>query len=165
MSWTSSLLLRCNMVSVGIKGVWQIRTITDFSRNPPIIADFPKAHSLKIWRLWKSLPPFTDFNQEENLDNFLQFRKSDKVYYFGEYLTQGNMNIRGICVETDIQKLIDGGLLKLKPELRDENKLDEWANRVVCPRKSFNASQDIPTAAQTEVFKSITIAEAYFGNE
>lgn len=56
------------------------------------------------------------------------------------------------------------GLFELKPELEDKSKWDEWANRVVCLRKPFEASQDTPIATHAEVRKAIAIASACFGD-
>ena len=67
---------------------------------------FPTGTFIKDIEIMEVFAPYTDFNQEKNLYDFLQFRKSDKGYYFGEYLTQGNIDVRGRCGVTNTQKLI-----------------------------------------------------------
>lgn len=89
---------------------------------------------------------------------------SDKGYYFGEYLTQGNMDIRGRCVVTNMQRLIDIGLFELKPELGDKSKWGQWAKRVICLREPFETLQDAPIVTHAEVRKAIIIAGACFGD-
>lgn len=107
--------------------------------------------------------PHTDPRQDKNLEDFFQFRKSDRGYYFGEYLTQGDMDVKGRCIATNMESLIDAGLFELKPELEDKSKWVELANRVLYLRKPFEASQDNPTATHAEVRKAIAIAGAFFG--
>lgn len=108
--------------------------------------------------------PHTNPYQPKNLKNLLQLRKSDMGYYFGEYLTQGDMDVKGRCVVTDMQSLIDAGLFELKPELEDKSKWVELAKRVVCLREAFEVSQDAPTATHAEFRKAIAIASACFGD-
>ena len=165
MSWTSSLLFALQ------HGLRRYNTDDDkpeLSQISLLILDtrgFPIGTFVKDMEIMEVFAPYTDFNQTKNLDDFLQFRKSDRGYYFGQYLTQGNTNVKGRCVVTNMQRLIDAGLFKLKPELGDKNRWSEWANRVVCLRESFKASHDTPTANHTEVRKAITIAGACFGND
>ena len=102
----------------------------------------------------------TDPYQRDNLQTLLRLRKSEKGCYFGEYLAQGNMDVRGRCVVINMQRLIDAGLFELKPELGDKSRWIQWANRVICLRDPFEASQDAPTAAYAEVCKVITIVGA-----
>lgn len=165
MSWTSSLLFA---LQHGLRRHETDDDKPEMSQISLLILDtrgFPTGTFIKDLGIMEVFAPSTDLNQTKNLDDFFQLRKSDRGYYFGEYLTQGNMDVRGRCVVTNMQKLIDAGLFKLMPELGDKNRWGEWANRVVCLRESFNASQDTPTATHTEVRKAITIAVACFGND
>jgi hypothetical protein len=140
---------------------------TDLSQIFLLILDtrgFPKGTFIKDMEIMEVFAQYSEINQQKNLNNFLQFRKSNKGYYFGEYLTQGDLNIQGRCVQTTMQRMIDAGLFELKSELGDESKWDQWANRVVSLREPLEASQDAPSATHAEVRKAITIAEACFGD-
>ena len=164
MSWTSSLLFALQY------GLYRHNTDHDkpeLSEISLLILDtrrFPIGTFIKDMEIMEVFAQYTDFNQTKDLDDFFQFRKSDRGYYFGEYLTQGRINIRRRCIVTNMQRLIDAGLFELRPELKDNSRWGEWANRVVDLRKLFKASQDTPTATHTEVRKAITVAGACFGN-
>ena len=41
--------------------------------------------------------PYTDSNQSIDLDDIFRFCKSDRGYYSGEYITQGEVDIQGRC--------------------------------------------------------------------
>ena len=62
-----------------------------------------------------------------------------------------------------MQKLIDAGLFELKPELGDESKLSECADRVVYFRELSEAPLDTPIATQIDTGRAITIVGACFG--
>ncbi|KAL8696307.1 MAG: hypothetical protein Q9201_007726 [Fulgogasparrea decipioides] len=162
-SWTRSLLfalqhgLRRHHTDLNKPALSQISLLILDTR------DFPRGTFVQDMEIMELFVPHTDSCQPYNLKNLLQLRKSDKGYYFGEYLTQGDMDVKGRCVVTNMQSLIDAGLFELKPELEDKSKWDEWADRVVCLRKPFKTSQDTPTATHTEVRKAITVATACFG--
>jgi len=59
--------------------------------------------------------------------------------------------------------MIDSGLLKLFPELEDENYWNMWANRVVELRQPFKTPRDNCYTSQTDVRQAISIAESCFG--
>ena len=163
MSWTSSLLfalqhdLRRHNTDNDKPELSEISLLILDTRS------FPPGTFIKDMEIMEVFAPY-DFNQTKNLDAFLQLRKSDRGYYFGEYLTQGKIDIIGRCIVTNMQRLIDAGLFELKPELKDNSRWGELANRVIELRKLFKASQDTPTASHAEVRKAITIAGACFGN-
>ena len=164
MSWTGSLLFA---LQYGLYRHHTDHNKPDLSLISLLILDtrgFPRGTFIKDMEVVGFFAPHTDPYRRDNLKNLLQLRKSDKGYYFGEYLTQGNMDVSGRCVVTNMQRLIDAGLFELKPELGDKSKWGEWANRVICLREPFEASQDAPTATHAEVCKAITIEGACFGN-
>ena len=109
MSWTSSLLFALQYGLHRHKKDYDKPALSQISLLILDTRRFPKGTFVKDMEIMEVFAPFTDFTQEENLDDFLQLRKSDKGYYFGEYLTQGNIDVRGRSVVTDMQKLIDGG--------------------------------------------------------
>jgi len=165
MSWTSSLLFA---LQHGLRRHQTDDDKPEMSQISLLILDtrgFPTGTFIKDLEIMEVFAPSTDLNQTKNLDDLFQLCKSDRGYYFREYLTQGNMDVRGRCVVTNMQKLIDAGLFKLMPELGDKNRWGEWANRVVCLRESFKAYQETRTATHTEVRKAITIAMACLGND
>lgn len=164
MSWTSSLLFA---LQYGLRRHNTDHDKSELSQISLLMLDtrgFPIGTFIKDVEIMEVFAQYTDFNQTKNLDDFFQFRKSDRGYYFGEYLTQGRIDIRGRCIVTNMQRLIDAGLFELRPELKDKSRWREWANRVVDLRKLFKAPQDTPTTTHTEVRKAITVAGACFGN-
>ena len=88
-------------------------------------------------------------------------RKKD--HYFGEYLTQGRLDIKEKCVETTMQSMIDSGLFRFFPELEDESHWEKWANRVLELRQPFQTPRNNCHTSQTDVRQAISIAESCFG--
>lgn len=82
-------------------------------------------------------------------------------YYFGEYLTQGQLNIEGTCASVPLQQLIDLGLFELHPGLANEDRWHLLARRVVDLRTGF---VKLPATTCSEVRKAITIAQCCFGD-
>ena len=165
MSWTSSLLFA---LQHGLRRHNTDHDKPELSQISLLILNtrgFPIGTFIKDMEIMEVFAPYADIKKMKNLDDFFQFRTSDRGFYFGEYLTQGRIDIRGKCIVTNIQKLIDAGLFELRSELKDDSRWGEWANRVVDLRKVFKASQNTPTATHTEVRKAITIAGACFGND
>ena len=162
MSWTSSFALQYGLYKHHTdhsKPKW-----SQFSLLILNTRGFARSTFIKDMEIMECFAPHTDSCQRDNLQNLLQLRKGDKGYYFGEYLTQGTMDIRDRCVVTNMQNLIDAGLFRLKPGLGDSSKWDQWAKRVIWLREPFKASQEAPTATHAEVCKAITIAGVCFGD-
>ncbi|CVK91285.1 uncharacterized protein FMAN_09428 [Fusarium mangiferae] len=64
----------------------------------------------------------------EELDLTELHEKRRGQFYFGEYLTQGCLDIEGKCVEMTMQQLVDGGLFTvICPALNKPNKWADWA--------------------------------------
>ncbi len=165
MSWTSSLLFA---LQHDLRRHQTDDDKPEMSQISLLILDtcgFLTVTFIKDLEIMEVFALSTDLNQTKNLDDLFYLRKSDRVYYFGEYLTQGIEDARDRCVVTNMQKLIDAGLFKLIPELGDKNRWGEWTNEIVCLRELFNASQNTPTATYTEVRKAIIIAVTCFGND
>lgn len=162
-SWTSSLLFA---LQYGLYRHRGCEDKPDLSQIFLLILDtreFPEGTFVKDMEIMEVFAQ-SEISQQYTLEDFLQFRKSSKGYYFGEYLTQGDLYIQGRCVQTTMERMIDVGLFELNPELGDESKWDQWAKRVVSLRMPLEASQNAPSATHTEVRKAITIAEACFGD-
>ncbi|KAK4194333.1 hypothetical protein QBC40DRAFT_290939 [Triangularia verruculosa] len=65
------------------------------------------------------------FSGMRSLQGLRNLRGQRKGYYFGEYLSQGDLQIGSACVQTDLQELIHCGLFELLPELNDQR---QWRN-------------------------------------
>jgi hypothetical protein len=164
MSWTSSLLFALQYC------LYRHRALDDkpdLSQVFLLIVDthgFPKGTFIKDIEIMEVFAQYSDISHKKSLKNLLELRKGDAGFYFGEYLTQGDLNIQGRCIQTNMQRMIDVGLFDLKPELRDESMWDQWPKRVLSLREPLKASQDAPSATHAEFRKAITIAEACFGD-
>ncbi|KUI70113.1 hypothetical protein VM1G_06530 [Cytospora mali] len=96
-----------------------------------------------------------------NLKKFLDLR-SLPDYRFGEYLSQGYLNLADKAVETSFERLVCLGLFDLVPELGNRDNWKSWVKPVLEIREAFLESSH-PDATQTEVRKAIVIAEGAFG--
>ncbi|KAJ6780196.1 hypothetical protein PWT90_04456 [Aphanocladium album] len=65
----------------------------------------------------------------------------DGTFYFGEYLSQGSLNILGRCACVGAQSMVDGGLLDLHPRFDEfaqwTKGQERWASLVVELRQPF----------------------------
>lgn len=100
--------------------------------------------------------PDSDAKEKRNLSNLLQLRK--RGYYFGEYLTQGELDIEGKCAWISMQQMIELGLFELQPDLAKQDKWCQWANTVLKLRTPFAISQGASSTTHAEVRKAVTIA-------
>ena len=117
-SWTSSLLfaLQYGLYKHRVRGFIG----PDLSTISLLLLDtrgLPKGTFVKDLEIMETFNAYSD-----PLKDFLRFRKDNRGYYFGEYLTQGDVDIEGKCVVTNMQRLIDAGLFELIPNFRDESK-------------------------------------------
>jgi len=60
----------------------------------------------------------TGTTQGKTLHGLLNRRSTS--WNFGEYLSQGELDIRGRCAQTTMRRLIDVGFFKLLPQLTDK---------------------------------------------
>jgi hypothetical protein len=102
---------------------------------------------------------YADLNLERNLAYLETMRLGSMGYYFGEYLSQGCLNIKDRCDQATMQDLIDCGLFKLLPELKNEDYWDQWAKRVVELRQPFSETDKGKMSEHYEVRTAIVIAE------
>lgn len=85
-----------------------------------------------------------------------------KGYYFGEYLSQGDLNIAGACVQTDLESLKDRGLFRLVPVLGDQRR---WGKDLVTKggilslRNKLHSSDN--PASTEEVLQAIHLGELF----
>jgi hypothetical protein len=85
-------------------------------------------------------------------------------FYFGEYLSQGSLDIQGHSVQTSLENLIHNGLFKLVPAMGDHERWHLWAKRAVELRAPFENSDSPSVTARSEVRKAIVVAEKCFGS-
>jgi hypothetical protein len=107
----------------------------------------------------EAIETFKDYSLD--LANLHKLR-TDGTYYFGEYLTQGYLDIKERCSETCIQRMIDLGLFDLCPELGNRQCWKRWVKPVVALSSLFLESP--PATESSDVRKAITIAQGCFGN-
>ncbi|KUL86901.1 hypothetical protein ZTR_05274 [Talaromyces verruculosus] len=84
--------------------------------------------------------------------------------HFGEYLTQGALDIfDGESIQVNFQKMVDLGLTKLLPnEMKNEENWNQWPTTVVAARGPFSEPIDAPPALKEEVETAIAIAKILF---
>lgn len=155
MSWSSSLLFVLQY------GLYRDRTDHDkpsLSEIHLLMLDtrqFPKGTFLR------DLEAIDEFQKHSaDLAGIKTWRMSDK--YFGEYLTQGRLNVDGQCSQTSMQQLIDMGLFTLCPALGITGEWIKWAIPVLNTRKDFDGPA-IPIDGEN-VRSAITMARACLGN-
>lgn len=79
---------------------------------------------------------------DKNLRNFEDLRHKQSswwigYYYFGEYLSQGALRVKGYCQMVSAQKIVDGGLYDIRKEFikfagwKQEPESARWANAVL----------------------------------
>ena len=164
MSWTSSLLFALQYGLYRHHKDYDKPNLSSISLLVLDTRDFPKGTFIKDLEIMECFAPHMGPCGWNNLENLLQLRKSNKGYYFGEYLTQGNMDISSRCAVTNMKRLVEHGLFELEPELADERSWCKWADRVLCLREPFKSRQDAPPTTCAEVQTAINIAEACFGH-
>ncbi|RHZ59205.1 hypothetical protein CDV55_101346 [Aspergillus turcosus] len=158
MSWTTSLLFALQY------GLHRHRT----DRPRPAIEevfllmidtrDFPERTFIKDLEAVNAFDTH-EMQHMRHWDDYLALRRYD---YFGEYLSQGALDIQGRCVEVSFQTLIDLGLFELFPPLAAEAEWERWARRVIELRQPFYR-QEITKATADEVRTAVQLARNGFG--
>ncbi|KAF4336869.1 hypothetical protein FBEOM_9249 [Fusarium beomiforme] len=118
--------------------------------------DFPKQAFL---RDIEALDCFGAYNSE--LRTLTNWRKGDLC--FGEYLSQGSLNIRGKCVQISMQQLIDGGLFRtICPALNNQQHWGAWASVVRVMRKDISRNDRVE---KKQIRTAISIAQVHAGDK
>ena len=164
MSWTSSLLFALQYGLYRHHTDYDKPDLSSISLLVLDTPDFPKGTFIKDLEIVECFAPHMAECGGDDLENFIQLRTSNKGYYFGEYLTQGNLDISSRCAVTNMKRLVERGLFELEPKLADQKSWCKLAGRVICLRESFESRQDAPPTTYAEVYKAINIAEACFGH-
>ncbi|KAB5536013.1 hypothetical protein GE09DRAFT_337795 [Coniochaeta sp. 2T2.1] len=158
MSWTSSLFFA---IQHGLRRHHSDFDKPDFSDIRLCVVDtreFPKGTFVKDLDL---LEAYVD---HEDVGRFLNLRLSDGGWYFGEYLSQGRLDIQGRSAHTSLRLLLDMGLYDLEPRFEEDQ--ERLANRILELRVPFAAAPLITCpASKLQVRKAIAAAQASFGDE
>ncbi len=163
MSWSSSLLF---LLQYGL-----YRHVRDFGK--PALSDiyvlmvdtrgFPNGTFVRDLELINEFERHFRDDAKKTRDKTLQrvkeFRLSNK--YFGEYLSQGRLRVKGHCCQGSMRQLIDLGLFKLCPGLENSVQWTGWVKIVVEIRYKFR-NQTVATD-KTVLRTAVTIAQACFG--
>lgn len=165
-SWTSSLLFALQY------GLYRHRSPRDKSKLSEIhllildTREYPQGTFVKDLEIMRAIT--STLGPEEELHDFLNFRENTKIrgrkYYFGEYLSQGDLALEGRCSQATMATLIDLGLFHVQPDLGDEGEWRKLADRVLALRDPFeNPDSPLPPDKRT-VRKAIVIASVCFGD-
>ena len=158
MSWTSSLFFA---IQHGLR-----RHHLDFDK--PAFTDihvcvvdtreFPRGTFVKDLDLMEA------YVDHEDVGRFLNLRLSNGRWYFGEYFSQGRLDIQGRSAHTSLRLLIDMGLYDLEPRFEEDQ--ESLPKRIVELRVPFAAAPLITCpASKIQVRKAIAVAQASFGDE
>ncbi|RAQ52006.1 hypothetical protein AFGD_006333 [Aspergillus flavus] len=156
MSWTSSLLfaLQYGLYRHSMdRGEPQLEEISLFIIDT---RGFPEGTFVQDLEIMKVFETYHDA-----LKNFGKLRGGEN--YFGEYLTQGELDIEGRCVKVSLQRMIDLGLFELHSGLGNRDGWNRWASRVTELRLDFQTGSPNPTT-RSVVRKAITLAQSCFGD-
>jgi hypothetical protein len=158
MSWTSSLFFA---IQHGLRRHHTDFDNPDFSNIRICIVDTRK---LPRGTFVKDLDLLEAYIDDEDVAKFLSLRLSPKGWYYGEYLSQGRLDIEGRSKHTSIALLLGMGLYDLEPRFQHDQL--GLANRIVELRDPFAASPLITCpASKLQVRKAIAAAQASFGDE
>lgn len=155
MSWTSSLLFALQYALYRHR-----KDGDDLGQIQLIVLDttlFARGTFMQDMEIMRS---FAD--SDRRLQKFVEFRESE--YYFGEYITQGRLEIQDRCVCTSVQKMIDLGLFQLQPLLADRTQWQWWPKRVLAFREQFTSERVVPTP-DSDVEIAVNIARQCFGGQ
>ncbi|KAI0126203.1 hypothetical protein BJ170DRAFT_463584 [Xylariales sp. AK1849] len=105
---------------------------------------------------------------ERGLGNFLSLRRRRShthsgVYYFGEYLSQGPVNIKDRSCTVSCDKIINDHLFTLVPEFKVEleSKLNRWANDVIELREPFYRKEEPKLLESTHLEEAVMISNHF----
>lgn len=156
MSWTSSLLFALQHGLRRAKKDYDEPTLSDIQLCVVDTRDFPRGTFIKDLDVMKA---YSDF---PNIRSFLEFRQGND-YYYGEYLSQGRLEIAGRAQHTSLSTMIDLGLYDIEPELQYEHEI--LCKRINALRNAFAAPNNAACPlSKKEARKAITVAQGCFGD-
>lgn len=158
MSWTSSLFFA---IQHGLRRHHSDWDSPDHSNIRICIVDtrkFPRGTFVKDLDLMEA------YVDNDNVGRFLNLRLSAGGWFFGEFLSQGRLDIEARSAHTSLSLLVDMGLYDLEPRFEEEQ--ERLAARIVDLRQPFTATPLITCpASKSQVRKAIAAAQAAFGDE
>jgi hypothetical protein len=163
-SWSSSLLLvlqyafyrRAYYAYQGHKLEDIFLCIVDTTMLPDgvFLSDMP---------LIKAFSRYTDREAYKSLEHLKNLRQGS--YYFGEYLSQGALQVEGCCAIVSMGDIVGDGLYELRGEFEaaalTSNK--SWANAVLRLRETFSCSGSVspPLTTHGEIEAALRIGNKF----
>jgi hypothetical protein len=84
--------------------------------------------------------------------------KLNHDYYYGEYLSQGRMDLSNDTnAMTTLEALINHGLYKLYPPFADETEKTRLCSRVLQLRESFKGIPEVPSTEEISLAQDISV--------
>lgn len=162
MSWSSSLSFLIQYAFYRSRTWWTDRNFKDIKLLVIDTRKLPKGIFAKDMDLLEFLSSTCECKYHEDLKYFTRLRKSN--YYFGEYLTQGTLNLLdGYCKQVNFGEMVGLGLFDLLPDvLKDEQNWENWAKPVKSSRIPFFSSNHDETTLEDEVDVAMSIAKTLF---
>ena len=164
MSWSSSMLF---LLQYGLHR--HFKDLTPLSEIYLLVIDtrgFPEDTFVRDMQLIQSFKAYS-----VHLEGFYNNVRTRDLpgggkYYFGEYLSQGVLDIAGRSSQASMQSLIDFGLFDLCPGLGDSGQWNLWAKAVVAIREqAFRGSPGPGPMPKSEFRKTLVLASACFGDD
>jgi hypothetical protein len=157
MSWSSSLLF---LLQYALYRQNKERHTISLSQMRLLVLDTRQFRKGTFIRDLEAINAFSRYN--ESLRGMKGWREGK--YYFGEYLSQGYLDVAGSCEQISIQQLLDRGhLYELCPKLRESNRL-QWVYPVLAIRDHFGSRHAAQPTDKREVRIAITMAQGFFGS-
>ncbi|KAH7159759.1 hypothetical protein B0J13DRAFT_112640 [Dactylonectria estremocensis] len=156
MSWTSSLLFAL------LYGIYQAEfTNNRYDDTKILILDTQYIKPGSFIKDIDILRLFDDSGAPRGFGSIHNFLKLRREYYFGEYLSQSEVDVLGHCAEASFWDLMNHGLEELYPWLFDASLEGKWAKREKDAREKYHKDDTLVTLDDAE--KVIKIAENSFG--
>ncbi|KAK0726543.1 hypothetical protein B0T21DRAFT_413868 [Apiosordaria backusii] len=178
-SWSSSLLFALQYALYRMEYLDHLRA----SRGQVKIllldtTKLPRSTFISEIELLNYFAPYENYQGDKSLRwlRDLRLKRAHDGYYFGEYLSQGDLKIAGACVQTDLQALIDHGLFGLLPELGEEWRWKflilnggvlslRQALKLNLVHRDRDCTMPTETATRDEVFRAIEVAKLFSSDE
>ena len=171
-SWTSSLLFALQYGFYRHRGD-TMKIKSQLSQITIMVVDtrgLPPGTFVKDVEIMRAITSILPAGEGEDLRQFLNFRKNHRtsgIYYFGEYLSQGDLGLEGRCAQASMIELGRHGLFDLQPGFEDQEGWTLWAKRVIALRKPIERLRffsDVPPTDRKQIRKAIVLASACFGD-
>lgn len=149
-SWTTSLLFAVQYG--GFRNVDTRTSNSDIDNTYLCIIDTtryskPEELFVRDIDLIKAFAPYDlGSNFQKNLSNMLDMREGN-TWYFGEYLSQGKLDVRNNLQMVSMRALVDAGIMSLTPEFpelwaKSNSQVNAiWTKAVITKREAFYQGQ------------------------